>query len=132
MKTLLRNVAINTLALYLLPFLVPGVEILDVTTLIFGSIILTLMLLILKPIFNILTFPLNLVTLGLFSIFTNALILYLLTVFVPGIIINAFTYPGADILGFIIPQISLSTLFAFLTASIVLAMVTTGIRWLVE
>ncbi len=93
---------------------------------------LTIMLLILKPLLNILTFPFNLITLGLFSIFTNALILYLLTVFVPGIIIQAFTFTGANIYGFIIPGMHFSTLFAFLTTSILLAAITTGIRWLIE
>lgn len=132
MKSILRNFAINTLALYLLPFIVPGVIINDITTLFFGGFTLTLMLFILKPILNVLTFPFNLITLGLFSIFTNALILYLLTVFVPGIIIQAFVFPGADYFGFIIPSITFNTLFAFLSASIVLAGITTGIRWLIE
>ena len=104
----------------------------DTITLFFGGVMLTLMMFILKPLLNVLTFPFNLVTLGLFSIFTNALILYLLTVFVPGIIIQAFMYEGADFFGFIIPQINFSTLFAFLAASLVLAGFTTGIRWLIE
>lgn len=133
MKTLLRLVAINVLALFLLPYLVPGVSIEGgLVTLLFAGFVFTLMMYVLKPIINVISLPFNLMTMGIFSIFTNALILYLLTVFVTGIMIHSFTYHRTEIAGFIIPSIHLSTLFAFLAASVVLSVIVTAIKWLIE
>ncbi len=39
---------------------------------------LAILFLVLKPILNIISFPVNLVTLGMFNIFINALLIYLL------------------------------------------------------
>ncbi len=133
MKSILRNTAIHTLALFLLPKIIPGVLVQGgITTLIFGGFVLTVIFLVLKPILNILSFPLNLLTLGLFSIITNSLLLYLLTIFVPGIIVHAFSYPRIEWLGFVIPSVSLNTFFAFVLSAIVLAAIVGGIRWLIE
>lgn len=93
---------------------------------------LTIMMTVIKPILNIISFPFNLVTLGVFSIFTNAFILYLLTIFVAGIIIHSYTFAGLQIFGFVIPSFNMSTLFAFLSASFTLSVIVTGIKWLLE
>lgn len=133
MKTLLRNTGINAFALFLLPIIVPGVVIEGgLLTLLFGGLLLTLLLFVIKPLLDILSFPLNLVTMGLFSIVTNAIILYLLTIFVSGIIIRPFTYPASTFFGFSTPEVALSTLLVFLAAAGVLAFIVTGIKWLIE
>lgn len=133
MKSFLRNTVIHTLALFLLPKIIPGVLIQGgTTTLLLGGFVLTLMYLTLKPILSILSFPLNLLTFGLFSVITNSLLLYLLTIFVPGIIVRAFSYPRVEWLGFVIPSFSLNTFFAFAVSAIVLAALVGGIRWLIE
>ena len=93
-KALLRNTVIYSVSLFLLPEIVGGVKITGgLQTIIIGGFILTAMFMLLKPIFNILTFPFNVITLGLFALVTNAVILYLLTVFMPNISINAFIFP---------------------------------------
>ncbi|MBP6882135.1 MAG: phage holin family protein [Candidatus Levybacteria bacterium] len=133
MKGIIRNLVIHTIALFLLPFVVPGVTLAGgLGTLIFAGVMLTLMMLIVKPILDIISFPFNVMTLGLFSIFTNSLVLYLLTVFVNGIIISGYRFGGADIGGFIIPAITFNTLFAFLAAAFVLSLIITLIKWLIE
>lgn len=133
MKLIVRNLVIHTAALYLLPFIISGVTLSGgYGTLIFAGIMLTLMMLIVKPILDIISFPFNLLTLGLFSVFTNALVLYLLTVFVNGILIQSYKFGGANIGGFIIPPIMLNTLFAFMSASIALSIIITLIKWLIE
>ncbi len=133
MKTIVRAIAIYTLALFLLPQLIPGVQITGgFLTLIIGGAALALLFLILKPILNIISFPVNLITLGLFSMFTNVIILYLLTVFVIGISIHSFTYPSVGIFGFIIPQISFPLLFAYIYTSFVLSFIDSFFSWLVK
>lgn len=93
---------------------------------------LSIMMTVIKPILNVISFPFNLVTLGFFSIFTNALILYLLTIFVNGIIIHHYRFPGVNVFGFVVPSITFNTLFAFLAASFMLSLIVTAIKWLIE
>ena len=101
-------------------------------TLLIAGFSLTLLDLIVKPILNIISFPINLITLGLFSIVTNAIILYLLTVFVPGVVIKAFAFPGSSIGGITITKMEFNTLTTFLIASFILSIIVTTINWLIE
>jgi putative membrane protein len=133
MKSILRSFAIFLLALYFIPQLVPGFTIDGgFTTLCIGAIVLALMFLIIKPILNIISFPVNLLTMGLFSILTNALILYMLTILVPDITIQPFTYGSAHIFGFITPKIAFDTFFAYVYSAFVLSCMNSGIRWLIR
>ena len=133
MKTLLRNIAIYFLILFLLPYLIPGVNINGgLNTLLVGSFVLTLFFLILKPILSIISFPVNMVTLGIFNIFINGLLIYLLTVFVTEISISAFTYTNGNVLGFITPVLAFNTFFAYLYVAFVLTLINSTIRWLIE
>ena len=133
MRTVLRSIAIYLFALYFLPQIIPGFT-LDggFWTLIIGSTTLALMFLILKPILNIISFPVNLITLGLFSIVVNAFILYLLTIVVPEITVQPFTYPRTELSGFIIPRIEFNTFFAYAYSAFVLATINSVIRWLIK
>lgn len=131
MKTLLRTVGMYMLSLYFLPGLIPGFTIEGgFPTLLLGGVCLALLFLLLKPILNIISFPVNVLTLGIFSLFTNAFILYLLTIFIPEITVQAFTYPTTEFFGFITPDIYFSMFFAYLYTAFVLACIDTFISWL--
>lgn len=133
MKTIIRSVAIYTLSLFLMPYLIPGVKIDGgFLTLLIGGSALALLFLTLKPILNIITLPVNMLTLGIFSIFTNALILYILTIFVIDISILPFTYPRTEIFGFIIPKLDFNTFFAYIYTSFVLSCIDSFFSWLVK
>jgi len=133
MKTVLRSIGIYLLALYFMPIIVPGFTIEGgFITLFIGAIVLALMFLILKPILNIISFPVNMLTLGLFSIITNAFILYLLTILVPNITVQPFAYPRTYISGFIIPRIFFNTFFAYTYSAFILSCFNSGIRWLIK
>lgn len=133
LKALIRNLAIYGVSLFLLPYIIGGVKILGgMQTIIIGAIVLTVMFMLLKPIFNVLTFPLNVITLGLFSVVTNAIILYLLTVFVPNITISAFRFSGASIGGFSISPMQFNTLLAFMVSAVVLSSISGLIRWVIK
>lgn len=132
MKTIMRSIAIYLFALYFIPQIVPGFTIDGgLQTLLIGAIVLALMFLILKPILNIISFPVNMVTLGLFSIITNAFILYLLTILVPNITVQPFTYPRMHFYGFITPTIFFNTFFAYTFSAFILSCINTIIRWLI-
>lgn len=133
MKTIIRAVAIYTLSLFLLPYLIPGIKIEGgFLTLIIGGASLAFLFLTIKPILNIITLPVNMLTLGIFSIFTNALILYILTIFVIDISILPFTYPKTEILGFVIPRLEFNTFFAYIYTSFVLSCIDSFFSWLVK
>jgi len=132
-KSLLRNIFIYVVSLIILPRVVFGVSILGgFQTITIGAIALTLMFTLLKPILNVLTFPFNLMTMGLFSVITNTVILYLLTVFVPNITIHSFGFPGMSVLGFSVSPLTFNTFFAFIAASVVLSITSGLIRWLIK
>jgi putative membrane protein len=133
MKSILRSIGIFLLALYFIPQIVPGFTIDGgFQTLLIGAIVLALMFLILKPILNIISFPVNMLTLGLFSIITNAFILYLLTILVPDITVQPFTYPQAHFYGFIIPRIAFDTFFSYVFSAFILSCINSGIRWMIK
>lgn len=133
MKSFFRNVLFNSFSLFLISQLLPGVKVTGgLPTYLIGGIALTILLVLLRPILNILTLPLNLVTLGMFSFLTNVIIFYLLTVFVPGISISFFTFPGISYLGFVIPSIYLNTLFAFVLVSFLQSVIVSFLSWLIK
>lgn len=131
MKTLFRNIIIYCLALYVLSILIEGVKILGgLQTYVIAGFVLMLLQVVLKPVLNILTLPLNLVTLGLFSVITSGILLYLLTVLVPRVVVQAFEFQGTSIAGFIIPRMHLNSLATLLLSAMVLSSIIWFITWL--
>jgi putative membrane protein len=133
MKKIVRNISIYTFALFLLPKLIPGVHLTGgLWTLFVGGIGLALMFLIIKPILTLISFPVNILSLGLFSMLTNALILYLLTIIVTGVSVEAFTYQRFEIWGFVIPALSFNTFFSYVYTAFVLSFIDTFLSWLMK
>ena len=133
MKSFIRNIFVNSLSIFLLAQYVPALKVSGgIITVIAGGIALSLLFMLVKPILNLISLPLNLVTMGLFSFLTNAIIFYLLTVFVPGISISAFLFNGYSIAGFIIPKIFFNTLFAFILVSLLQSVIVTFTSWLMK
>jgi len=67
-----------------------------------GALVLTLAQLTIKPILTLLTLPINILTLGLFSLVINGLIIWLMASIVPGIYLKSF---GAAIIAWILVSI---------------------------
>lgn len=79
-----------------------------------GGILLTTVAI--HPIFSLVLFPINLLTFGLLSLALNIALIFAFTRFLPGFVVAAYNFPGADLQGFIIPPINMSqwqTLVAF-------------------
>ena len=83
------SLLLNALALFITAHLVPGFIIPDFQTLLWAAIVLAVINTILRPIFLILTLPINILTLGLFTFVINAFMLWLATLFVPGFVIKS-------------------------------------------
>ncbi len=84
----IRSILITAITLAVLAWLLPSVGYLNLVTLILASLVLTLLQKIVKPVLKILFLPINIVTLGLFSLVINVFILWLATFLVPGLSIE--------------------------------------------
>lgn len=133
MKSLLRSTAIYTTSLYITASILPSLTVKDGTfTFLIGGVSLMLLTLVLKPVLSIISFPLNFITLGFFSVLTNTIILYILTLFITEITIQAFVFQGYTFAGFIIPKIQISIFFAYVVTSAVISAIVGGIIWLMR
>ncbi len=81
----------TVLAVALTVRLVPGVSMVGgLKTLLLVSLVWSLIVLLIRPILKILTLPINLLTIGLFSFVLNALLFWAMTLLVPGFIVAGF------------------------------------------
>ena len=67
------KVLITAVAVYLAAYLIPGVYIADIRSTVMVALVLALLNTFIKPILIILTIPITIVTLGLFLLIINAL-----------------------------------------------------------
>jgi len=93
----LKAIIATALTIFLLSWALPTVSFKNWTTLILASIVLTLLQKIIRPILKLLFLPINIVTLGLFSLVINVVILWLATFLVPGFQIQAMTIFGLEL-----------------------------------
>jgi putative membrane protein len=108
---LLLNWLLSALAVWIVSQVVPGIHVNSVTTALIAALVIGLVNATLGMILKVLTFPLTVLTLGLFWFVINALMLELASVLVRGFQVNGF-------------------LAAFLGA-IVLSIVSSVLHWLI-
>lgn len=80
---------VTALAIGIAAYLIPGIEVTLIGALVL-AVVLGLINMFLKPVINLLTLPLNVVTLGLFSLIVNALLVMLAGMLVPGFVVDGF------------------------------------------
>lgn len=83
MRLLLRWVA-SAAALLLVAYFVPGLTIVDIPTAFVAALVLGVVNGVLGPVLRLLSFPIRLLTLGLFSLVINAVLFALAAYLVPG------------------------------------------------
>ncbi len=81
---------LTALILMLVTYVVPGLHIDGFGTALLAAFVMGLVNVFLKPILSLLTLPLNIVTLGLFSFIINALLFALVAAVVPGFVVTNF------------------------------------------
>ena len=96
---LLLRWLLNTVALFVVVKLVPGFHCASIVSLAIAALVLGLLNAIVRPILVLLTLPLTIITLGLFLIVLNAVMLELTAWIVPGFRIDDFV---AAIIGAIV------------------------------
>ena len=88
---MLTSLVVNALAFYVVAYLVPGVTITGWEALLVVAVVWGVLALLLKPILVLLTLPINILTLGLFTFVINALLIMLMSRLVTGFKVEGFT-----------------------------------------
>jgi len=81
---------VNALAVMLAAYLIPGVSVRDFWSALIAAIVIGLVNAIVRPLAIVLTLPINIITLGLFTLVINALMFWLASAVVPGFHVNGF------------------------------------------
>src|SRR5713226_8996181 len=84
------RIIVYTLALLLAANVVPGIRLDGLTSALVAGMLLGLINAIVRPILVVLTFPITLLTLGLFLLVLNAFCLWLVSVFISGFHVAGF------------------------------------------
>ena len=112
MKPFLLRLFINAVALLITASLVEGIHIEGFTATLLAALILGAVNAVIRPIFLIFTLPLNVLTLGLFTLVINGLMLKLVGALAPGFYVGGF--------------------FAATFGALVLSLVSIGLTWLLK
>ena len=87
---MLIRLLINALALYITAYIIPGITISGWQTLLVVAVVWGILTAVIKPILVILTLPINILTLGLFTFVIKAALLLFTSRIVPGFHIAGF------------------------------------------
>jgi len=93
MGRFLLQAVVTALGLWLVAELVPGVAFSDTLTLVIAAVLLGLINAIVRPILVVITFPLTVITFGLFLLVVNAATIGLTAVFLDGFQVDGL-WPG--------------------------------------
>jgi len=90
--SLVINWVISGLAIVITAYLLPGVHLSGFKAALLTALALGLINAFIKPVLSLLTLPLTIMTLGLFSLVLNALLIMLIAKFVPGFQVQGFLW----------------------------------------
>ncbi|MFC1721039.1 phage holin family protein [Patescibacteria group bacterium] len=87
---ILMKLLFTALALILAAYVIPGISVASFYTALIIAVLLGLVNLIFKPILILLTLPINILTLGLFTFVINAFLFWFLSTIVKGFYVEGF------------------------------------------
>ena len=90
MRTFIAVSVINALALFIISNVLNGITINGWQTLAVSAMVLTLINIFLKPIISFITLPINIFSLGFFTLFINAFLFYIVGKIVKGFVVADF------------------------------------------
>lgn len=88
----LINWLVSALAVLISAYVLPGVHVENLLTALAVAVVLGIINSVLRPILLILTLPLNILTLGLFTLVINASLILLASLVVPGFAVDGFLW----------------------------------------
>ncbi len=102
---------IFTLAIIITAYLIPGAKVDSLFSALVAALVLGLINTILRPILIVLTLPINILTLGLFTLVINAFLVILTSIVVPGFAVAGFWWALAfslvlSVVNFVLGQLA--------------------------
>ncbi|PIS09638.1 hypothetical protein COT75_00340 [Candidatus Beckwithbacteria bacterium CG10_big_fil_rev_8_21_14_0_10_34_10] len=133
MKKILKTSFVNGVALSLVSWLFPGIKLsFDPAQFILVSILITLIIKLIKPIFNLAFLPINVLTLGLFRwvrlIFALGILIYLNL----GVSLEEFFFPGLNFQGVVINPYHLSSFYSLILGAFFFDLARKVIFWIIK
>src|SRR3989344_7398042 len=107
LKSLILTVASLYIAYKLVPTIILGYDPKNLLLIISSFWLISHLI---QPIFSLILLPINLLTMGFVSLILNIALVFALLNFLPGLVISAYFFPGANIQGIIFPSISFNSL----------------------
>lgn len=101
---LIFRLVFSALAIFITVYILPGVHVTGLETYFVLAVVLGVINMFLKPVLVLLTLPLSIVTLGLFSLVLNTLLILLAEYIVPGFSVDGFWW--ALIFGLVLSLVS--------------------------
>lgn len=90
MFSILINWIVSAMVVFSIAYILPGASVVDFTAALVVALALGVINALLKPVFLLLTLPINILTLGLFTFVLNALLIILVSNIVPGFTVDGF------------------------------------------
>ncbi len=84
------NLFISTAAVLVTSYVIPGIHVADLTTAVVVAVVMGILNSVIKPILVVLTLPITIVTLGLFTLVINASLVMLAARIIPGFSVTGF------------------------------------------
>jgi putative membrane protein len=88
--TIIYHILITALGLFIAAYFVPGIEVSGLYIALVAALILGLLNLVVRPIVLLLTLPINIITLGLFTFVINAFMFWFAASFIEGFSVTGF------------------------------------------
>jgi putative membrane protein len=87
-STILVRLAILSLGIFIAAHLIPGIEVTGYGPIIAGAVLLGIFNAVIKPVLVLLTLPITCLTLGLFTVFINAFLLWVVAQAITGLMVT--------------------------------------------
>lgn len=133
MKYLLRQFVASMVCLYVTSQILPGLVIKGAfVDFLFAALILTAGFVIIKPIISVLTLPLSILTLGLFSAVGTVAVIFIMTKVDPHVLITPFYFKGWTVYKYSIPSFQANLLLSYVLISVTIQLVYKFVLYLFE
>ncbi len=133
MRKIVLKILITSTAVAVTAKILPGIIYSGgVITLVKISVVFSLVNLFVKPIIMLLALPVEIATLGLFTLVINAGMLILVKTFVPGFYVQSFWFPGFTTGPVLLAPFEIPMAVTAILGSLMIAFISTSLYWLTK
>ena len=132
-KKIIKHYSVDTFSLWAISGVAEGMVFEEGTrTLLLAGVGVTAVSLFAKPVINLLLFPLNLVTFGIFRWVSSAIVLYVVSLLVKGFGISFFKYGGFTSKWIDIHALHFNGVLSFIAFSFLFSLFASVVYWIVK